>query len=108
MAISGVLKVDINVATAKLNTFMSISVQLGNVMVTLKGTIDMLAMVAWVSPAALALKKKFDLLYKQCEEALKKAKKYVEDLQVMIESYTSVENKLEETAKSLKTEVFNI
>ena len=108
MAITGVLKVDINIAKSQLNTFMSISTQLGNVMNMLKSAIDVLAMAAWISPAALALKKQFDIFYKQCEEALKKAKKYIEDLQVMIESYTATEKKLEEAASTMKTDVFNI
>ena len=67
-----------------------------------------LATVSWISPASAALQQKFLTFYKQLEEALKIVEEYIHDLEVVIEAYIKIEDRLTEVASGLRTDVFGI
>jgi len=108
MAMSAVLKVDLNIVKVKLDSFKGKKSSLMTLMQQIKTVMDTLAKVAWVSKAAAAFYMKFQMLYKQVEEALRIVDEYIHDLNIVIEQYTKIEVRLTEKAEALRTDVFGI
>ena len=108
MAMSVTLKVDVNIVIKKLDLFKVKKQVLKTTMERIKDIVNALSAVSWISPAARAFKKQFELLYKQVEEAFRIVDEYIHDLEVVIESYTKIEARLEESIGSLRTDIFGV
>ena len=108
MAMSAVLKVDLGIVRGKLDSFSGKRQTLMNVMQQIRTVMQALAAVSWISPAARALLQKFLQLYKQIEEAIRIVDEYIHDLGVVIEQYTAIEQRLQEKAQALPTDIFGI
>jgi len=108
MAMSAKLKVDLGLATRKLESFKSTRQKLSAIMQAVKAAMIALATVSWISPASAAILQKFLQFYRQLEEALKIVDEYIHDLQVVLDQYTAIEQRLQEKAKGLRTDVFGV
>lgn len=108
MAMSAVLKVDVNIVIKKLDSFKNKRQTLQNVMQRIREIMIALATVSWISPASARLLQKFLQMYKQIEEAIRIVDEYIHDLGVVIEQYTKIEDRLTETASALRTDVFGV
>jgi len=108
MAMSATLKVDTAIANSMLDSFRGKLNTLKNVMARVREIMTALATVSWISPGSAALLQKFLTFYKQLEEALKIVEEYIHDLEIVIEAYTKIEDRLTESAGSLRTDVFGV
>lgn len=108
MAMSAVLKVDLNIVNNKLGSFRNKRRTLQSVMENIRRTITALATISWISPAARMMLQKFLTLYRQIEEAIRIVDEYIHDMEVIIEQYSKVEKLLEDKSGALKTDIFGI
>ena len=108
MAMSKVLKVDVGIVTNKLNSFKDKLKNLQNYMQAIKVIIETLSKVSWISPSARAFLAQFQMLYKQIEEAIRIVQEYIHDLEIVIQQYTAIEQRLQDKAGSLRTDIFGV
>ena len=108
MAMSAVLKVDLGIVNNKLGSFKNKRQTLSNVMNGIQTAINTLSLVSWISPAARAFKKQFEMLYKQVEEALRIVDEYIHDLETVIDQYTKIEDRLQQKVGALRTDIFGV
>jgi DNA repair ATPase RecN len=108
MAMTAVLKVDVGIAARKLDSFKGKRQTLIKVMQRIREVMIALATVSWISPSSAALLQKFLQFYKQIEEALRIVEEYIHDLEVVIEQYTKIEDRLKEKASALRTDIFGV
>jgi len=108
MAMSAVLKVDVNIVIRNIDSFKAKRSTLIGVMNAIKTIMVGLASTSWISPASAALLQKFLQLYKQIEEAFRIVEEYIHDLEIVTEQYTKIEDRLQEKASALRTDIFGV
>ena len=108
MAMSAVLKVDVNVVLKKIDSFKAKRTTLLKVMQRIREIMVALAATSWISPASAALLKQFMQLYKQIEESFRIVEEYIHDLEIVTEQYTKIEERLSDKASSLRTDIFGV
>jgi len=108
MAMTAVLKVDLRIVNTKLGTFRTKRQSLYNLMESIKRIITALATVSWISPASRMLLQKFLQLYRQIEEAFRIVDEYIHDLEVVLQQYQQIEQRLSDKAEGLKTDIFGV
>ena len=102
------LKVDLRIVSSKLGAFRTKRQTLYNQMEHIKKIITALATIAWISPSSRMLLQKFLKLYRQIEEAFRIVDEYIHDLEVVLDQYQKIEQRLSDKAESLKTDIFGV
>ena len=107
MAIQRII-VDLNLIDRKIQSFQSKLANLKRLMEAISTAIDVLAAVAWLSPASRMLLQQFRKLYIQVVEAIKIVEEYIHDLTVVRTKYGDIENVIEGRMQGLRTDVFGV
>ena len=102
------INVNINIMREECNKCTSQRQSLLDFMRRVNDLMRVLSAVAWISPASRALWAKFQLLYRQIEEALRIVEDYIQKLDFAMQQYGDVDRRLEEKVGTLKTDIFGV
>jgi uncharacterized protein YukE len=103
-----IIKVEINVMRQECQHCQTQRQQLQRIMQAIFSAMQILATVAWISPASKALWAKFQLLYKQIEEALRIVDDYISKLEFAMQQYRETDERATSRIDGLKTDIFGI
>jgi len=103
-----IIKISIPEFRSKLEAFRNHRQRLIAFMNNLENAINVIAKVAWVSPASKALLAKFTMLLQTVRTSLRIVEKYISDLEEATRMFTDADSRVAQKIDTLKTEVFGI
>jgi DNA repair ATPase RecN len=98
--------VKIAVFKSKLEAFRKHRQELLTFMNNLETAVNAIATVAWISPASKALLVKLQALLQTVKISLRIVEKYISDLEIAMQQFSAVEDRIEQKVNALKTDVF--